>query len=179
MKDIKSQFVNYDKVIDLIGEKRIEERLDAIKEVYIDFLDKTGYQNGDDIILNERVLLHVILDYFTDITRLKEFHQIERVNKDKIFSYEISWFLKRKPIQVLKNDREELVYVNEKFILGILVNHLTEGKIDDFSGNNILVSFCDILLYYLKYRDCEPKVLEMLIMSFKAGNGIPKIKYTK
>lgn len=110
----------------------------------------------------------MILDYFTDITRLKEFHQIERVNKDKIFSYEISWFLKRKPIQVLKNDREELVYVNEKFILGILVNHLTEGKIDDFSGNNILVSFCDILLYYLKYRDCEPKVLEMLIMSFKA-----------
>ena len=80
MKDIKSQFVNYDKVIDLIGEKRIEERLDAIKEVYIDLLDKTGYQNGDDIILNERVLLHVILDYFTDITRLKEFHQIERVN---------------------------------------------------------------------------------------------------
>lgn len=44
MKDIKSQFVNYDKVIDLIGEKRIEERLDAIKEVYIDFLDKTGYR---------------------------------------------------------------------------------------------------------------------------------------
>lgn len=179
MKNIKSVFTSYERVIDNIGEKRIEERLNAIREIYFAFLKETGYRDNEDIFLNERVLIHVILDYFTDITRLKEFHNIEKVNKDKIVAYEISWFVRRKPIQILKNNKEELIYVNEKFVLGILMHHLTGGRIDDFSKNEILKVYCDVLLYYIKYRSCDAKVLEMLIMSFKAGNAIDKIIYEK
>lgn len=120
--------------------------------------------------------MHAIMDYFTDITRLKGFHDISKINQDKIIAYECCWLLKRKPIQILKDDCEELIYVNEKFILGILVNHLTGGKIDSLV-NPVLERFCDVLLYYLKYRDCDSKILEMLISSFKAGNATEKIDY--
>ena len=176
MKNIKSDYKNYDDIIEAIGEDRIKERLTAIKKIYIEFLENIK-KNNTEILLNERILMHVILDYFTDITRFKQFHNIERVNKDKIISYEISWFLRRKPIQVLVDDKEELVYINEKFALGLLVNHLTEGRIDDFSKSKLLKNYCNVLLYYLKYRNCDPKVLEMLIMSFKVGNSLDEIKY--
>ena len=177
MKNIKAEFVDYSDLIDQIGEKRINDRLCALHDIYQKFLIVTGFQDKTDIILNDRVLIHSILDYFTDITRLKNFHDIELVNQDKIISYEISWMLRRKPIQVLRADKEELVYVNEKFVLEILVNHLTAGAVDDFSGNALIISYCNILLYYLKYRNCDAKVLEIIISSFKAGNSLDKIEW--
>lgn len=177
MKNIKAEFVDYSEIIDKIGENRINERLCALHDIYRKFLEETGFQDKEDIILNDRVLIHSILDYFTDITRLKNFHEIEFVNQDKIISYELSWMLRRKPIQVLRIDKEALVYVNEKFALEILVNHLTAGKIDDFSGNETIISYCDMLLYYLKYRNYDAKVLEIIISSFKAGNSLNKIEY--
>lgn len=177
MKNIRAEFVDYAEIIDQVGEKRINERLCALHDIYRKFLVETGFQDKMDISLNDRVLIHSILDYFTDITRLKDFHDIKLVNQDKIISYEISWMLRRKPIQVMRTDREELVYVNEKFALEILVNHLTAGKVDDFSGNATIISYCNILLYYLKYRNYDAKVLEIIISSFKAGNSLDRIEY--
>lgn len=177
MKNIESAFISYDKTVQKIGKERIKERLTAIKDVYKSFLDIQGLEDEKDFILNERVLIHLILDYFTDITRLKDFHDIERVNKDKIIAYECSWMLKRKPIQVLKNDREELVYINEKFVLMIFINHLTNNQIDSLEKNENLKPLCDTLLYYFKYRNCDAKILEMFIMMFKGGNSIDTIIY--
>lgn len=177
MKNIKAGFPDYAEIIDKIGEVKINERLCAIHDIYSEFVKETDFKDGKDIILNDRILMHTILDYFTDITRLKEFHDIDRINQDKIISYETSWILKRKPIQVLRMDKEELIYVNEKFVLGIFVNHLTACQLDDFPDNQIMLCFCDFLLYYLKYRNCDAKILETIISSFKAGNSVDKIKY--
>lgn len=172
MKNIKSIFVNYKNIIDIIGEDRIEERLRALHDIYTIFLEQTNVNGKTDVYLNERVLMHTIMDYFTDITRLKEFHGIEKINQDKIIAYECSWLIKRKPIQILNEKDESLVYINEKFVLTILVNHLTKGKIDSFVGNEELNRLCDKLLYHLKYRNCDAKVLEMFILFFKVGNMI-------
>lgn len=170
MKNIKSTFIGYTNIVDIIGEERIEERLRALHDTYIIFLDQTQLKDSVDICLNDRVLMHTIMDYFTDITRLKEFHGIEKINSDKIIAYECSWLIKRKPIQILNEEKESLVYINEKFVLTILVNHLTKGKIDDLKGNEELTRLCDKLLYHLKYRNSEAKVLEMFILFFKVGN---------
>lgn len=171
MNNIKTKYVNYKSVIEQIGENKICERLCAVHDIYQSFLEQTNYKDKIDIILNDRVLMHAILDYFTDITRLKEFHSIDMVSHDKIIAYEISWLLKRKPIQILDFNKEELVYVNEKFLLQILVNHLTDGKIIDLNPNSVLGSYCNYLYYYLKYRDCDAKVLELVISSYKAGRA--------
>jgi len=170
MRNIKSIFVNYNNIVDIIGEERIEERLRALHDIYIAFLEQVDVNGKIDVYLNDRVLMHTIMDYFTDITRLKEFHGIEKINQDKIIAYECSWLIKRKPIQILNEEKESLVYINEKFVLTILVNHLTKGKIDSFVGNEELNRLCDKLLYHLKYRNCDAKVFEMFILFFKAGN---------
>lgn len=170
MKNIKSIFTSYTSIVDIIGEERIEERLRALHDVYILFLDQTGLTDSKDIYLNDRVLMHTIMDYFTDITRLKEFHGIEKINLDKIIAYECSWLLKRKPIQIICEDKESLVYINEKFVLNILVNHITKTKIDTLSGNEELKRLFDKLLYHLKFRNTDAKVLEMFILFFKVGN---------
>ena len=177
MKNIKNVYVSYSEIIDKIGENKIKERLHAIHDIYEKFLDETGYKNEEDIYLNDRVLMHSILDYFTDITRLKDFHKIDLINQDKIISYEISWFLRRKPLQVISHNKEELIYINEKFALEILVNHLIKETVDDISKNRVMSSFFDIVIYYFKYRNCDAKVLEFIIASFKAGNSIDKINY--
>ena len=140
-------------------------------------MEQAKFADKEDIILNERILMHAILDYFTDISRLKSFHDIESVNQDKIISYEISWLLRRKPIQVLKIDNESLIYVNEKFLLSVLVNHLLVDKSDQLTTNKAINAYFNILFYYLKYRNYDPKILEIIISSFKAGNSIDKIKY--
>lgn len=175
MRRIKAEFIEYKKVTHIVGEQRIEERLSALHEIYERFCKEMHCEDDKDIRLNDRTLIHIILDYFTDIIRLKEFHDIKKINEDKIIAYECSWILRRKPIQVMQDQREELIYVNEKFVLGILVNHLTNNKIDSLEESENLKIFCDILLYYLKYRNCDAKVLEMIIISFKVGNSIKKV----
>ena len=176
MKNIKTEFSDYSEIINKIGEEKIEERFCAIHDIYLNFIKSIGFKDEIDIIINDRILMHCIMDYFADITRLKNFHKIELINKDKIISYECSWFLRRKPIQLLRKDKEEMVYVNEKFVLTILVNHLTLGKIDSISEKTLMNSFCESLLYYLKFRDCSPKIIEMIILSFKAGNSLNPIE---
>lgn len=46
--------------------------------------------------------MHAVLDYFTDINRLKHFHEISRTNLYKTKAYEISWLLRRRPIQFIR-----------------------------------------------------------------------------
>lgn len=180
MKNIKQQYIGYDQVISNVNDEnlsnKIIERLAAIRNIYYDFITLLNLTE-EDIILNERVLMHAILDYFTDITRLKEFHDIELINKDKIIAYEISWFLKRKPIQVLHPEREDLVYINEKFALTILIEHLTQNAIKNLQDFPVFKAYCDFILYYFKYRNCDAKIIELLISSFKAGNSLDSIKY--
>ncbi len=177
MKNIKAEYTDYCDVIKQIGEDKINDRLCAIHDIYQKFLKESGFKDGTDISLNDRILMHAILDYFTDITRLRNFHDIQWVNQDKIIAYEASWILKRKPIQIMRVDKEEFIYVNEKFVLEMLINHLTAGRVEDFSKNEIVIAYCNILFYYMKYRNCDAKILEIIIASFKAGNSIGVIEY--
>ncbi len=119
--------------------------------------------------------MHAVLDYFTDISRLKHFHKITRTNSFKVISYEISWLLRRKPLQVLEDGREELVYINEKFVLSYIMSYLTHLVGTDFyddlkpKNQEAFDGFIDSLYYYLKYRNCNSQALELALLSFGAG----------
>ncbi len=43
----------------------------------MEFIEIAGF--SDVAYCNERILMQVILDYFMDVMRLKEFHSIERI----------------------------------------------------------------------------------------------------
>ncbi len=48
MKNIKSIFVNYKSIVNIIGEGRIEERLCALHDIYAFFLEQTGFKEQTD-----------------------------------------------------------------------------------------------------------------------------------
>lgn len=92
----------YDDYVDILkefGKNRIQERFSDIYMAYQKYIQDNSLENT--VRINDFTLMHAILDYFTDISRLKRFHKISHTNSFKVVSYEISWLLRRKPLQVL------------------------------------------------------------------------------
>ncbi len=174
MDKIKAEYTDASDLIRDIGKERLKRRIKYFMEsmnAYIQSLDDKFQQQ---LAVNDKILEHCVLDYFYDIHRLKSFHQIEKINDIKRVAYESYWILRRKPIQVTSADIDDdaLVYANEKYVLVYLIDELIRGKRDDILNDESSVyfnSFANSLYYHLKYRDCDAKVLELMILAFKAG----------
>ena len=67
-------------------------------------MEAAGYTSSaveaDCAECNDRILYHLLLDYYSDIHRLKPFHGIEYTKSDKNIAYLSYWILRRKPIQI-------------------------------------------------------------------------------
>jgi hypothetical protein len=121
-------------------------------------------------------LTHAVMDYYSDIQRLKEYQKIERVNEIKIKAYETFWLLKRKPIQLMKQlEDDKMLYVNEKFLLTRLTSFmlgedmnipLVEDK------KKAYTNYLDTLYYYLKFRRCDAQAIELMLLAFQAGRVV-------
>lgn len=118
-------------------------------------------------------LAHAVMDYFSDIQRLKDYQKIEHINEIKIKAYETFWLLKRKPIQLkeqLEDDR--LLYVNEKFLMTRLTSFMLGDEINRPIVGEKGVSFknfLNTLYYYLKFRRCDAQSIELMLLAFQAG----------
>lgn len=104
MNNIESHYMNYGDLLAEFQEDTIQSRFEQILEEINMFLDGKGLNK--EAVVNEMVLMHSVLDYFSDISRLKQFHKIERVNEIKIKAYETYWLLQRKPIQLMNSKLE-------------------------------------------------------------------------
>lgn len=159
-----------------ISEERYRSRYAALYNDIVEYI-KTSKFDETQVVLNKYSLSCMLVDYFIDIGRLKEFHNIDHVNSIKIVSYISYWFLRRKPIQVLAYD-DNLLYVNEKFIalyiLDFLMNN-ERGNILDRTEKG-LVAFRNQLCYHLKYRNYNAQTIEMMLMSFFSGQIYENIK---
>ncbi len=121
-------------------------------------------------------MTHAVMDYYSDIQRLKEYQKIERVNEIKIKAYETFWLLKRKPIQLMKQlEDDKMLYVNEKFLLTRLTSFmlgedmnipLVEDK------KKAYTNYLDTLYYYLKFRRCDAQAIELMLLAFQAGRVV-------
>ena len=125
--------------------------------------------------IDEESFRMVIIDYFTDIARLKDFQDIKRANADKIYGYELFWFLRRHPIQLLE-DIPEHYDINEKVALGVFLPRIfaeaglpndLDKQTDEF--NDRLNKFINLLFYNFKYRTYTQQSLELMIEAFIAG----------
>lgn len=187
LKDVRALYGSYESIIEEVGSETIENRFNKIFSSMKEFIEDKKLE--EDVFINTRILLIAILDCFTDLHRLKSFHQISEVNAFKEKAYESAWILRRKPIQV-KSKVIESDYINEKFIYSYLMFYLLDGRttISDanfLSENNqnkynlAIKGFLNTLLYYLKFRDCSPQVLELMLMAFKAGEVTKDIEIEK
>ncbi len=171
MNNIENTYINYDELISVVGEDVIESRIRQISQEMIAFLDMNNLE--ETAYIHHMALTHAVMDYFSDIQRLKDYQKIEHVNEIKIKAYETFWLLKRKPLQLrgqIEDDR--LLYVNEKFLLTRLASFMLEDDINmPIVGEKSVAykNFLNTLYYYLKFRRCDAQSIELMLLAFKAG----------
>ena len=165
--------MNYDIVLNNFPEEKIIERYTFLEKKINDFIEASG--NQDIAMCNSDILNHVIMDYFTDIYRLKTFHNIDHTNIAKITAYSVAWIIRRKPIVLLKNPTEDKdVFLNERFCISLIVSEVLykDGNVQlDKNQMNALDEYIDLFLYYLMYRPCDPQSIELAICSFLTGKA--------
>lgn len=169
MNDISNE---YAEMLNKIGEKKFKERFAELQKTADEFIAEAGYSGH--VECNERILLSVFLDYWSDIFRLKDFHKIEKARPEKIFAYLIAWIIKRKPLQFIHYVKEERdIFVNERFAAFLLLNECLlcgEKKFVTEEHQQKFSAYVEMILYYFKYRECNPQVIELMIESFKVGS---------
>ncbi len=161
----------YESLIETVGEKTINEFMGFLQEQCEQFLREASYEGS--VVCNDRILFHALLDYYSDIERLKQFHHIQNIRTNKVFAYVAYWILRRKPLQFVAEDIAETdIFVNERFVMFLVINEcLLEGVNYALSmdGQKKFDEYVDFLFYYFKYRECSPQALELLIETFKIG----------
>lgn len=129
---------------------------------------------GDYFTINDNSLSLAVLDYFTDIIRLKQFQDIERANVSKIYAYGSYWLLQRNPVQAIAPTPPELSYINEKTVLLMLIPKLLAEAGADFNTMDLnaktkFLSFISLLYYNFRFRIFTPQTLELMNEAFFAG----------
>lgn len=163
---------NYSKYLDTPEKKnKFELRFKELVKTANEFIEEAGY--FENVECNERIMLNVILDYYADIDRLKQFHDVDLVRPTKMIAYTVAWIVRRKPLQFVRySDDERDMFVNERFAAYLMVNECMtadDKKYIDKKNYAQLREYSDLLLYYFKYRECNPQVIELAIESFKLG----------
>lgn len=163
-----------DSYIDLVkkvGNGEISGLFDWTYSMLNDFITKKKYQ--DNVIVSNDILKHVIIDYFVDIERLKEFQNIKEVHASKIYAYLGFWVLRHKPIQITSADgAADLVFLNEEFVSCSIRSYLfsePENVAILENKRETVDNFVDTMLYYFKYREYSAKSIELMILAFQAG----------
>ncbi len=174
MINIENTYIKYDELLESVGTEVIKNRIKYISQEMSDFLvvnhlDKVAY-------IHEMSLTHAIMDYFSDIQRLKDYQDIQHINEIKIKAYETFWLLKRKPIQLKEQlDDDRLLYVNEKFLLSRLTSFMLGKDINMPIVGEKEISFknyLNTLYYYLKFRRCDAQSIELMLLAFNAGKTV-------
>ena len=169
--DIKEPKEGYQCILEKFGEEKIISRYNCLYELLSAYLKRKRLEERIHII--PAVLDHVIVDYFVDIYRLKDFQGMELVNDTKILAYTSFWLLRHKPLQIVDAEKaDDLVYVNEDAVGEILRTQLFKdpedtvllpeqaGRIDDFVNT---------MKYFFQYRLYTAQNIELMIMAFGAG----------
>lgn len=169
--NIENTYVSYEEIVRYFGEKKISGRIEQIYAEMEDFL--RTYDLNEVAYIHRMLLDHAVMDYFSDIKRLKDYQPIERVNEIKIKAYETYWLLKRSPLQLIgQSEDDKHIYINEKFLLVrlasfMLGDRMTEPLVGD--KGRAFKNCLDTMYYYLKFRRYDPQSLELMLLAFEAG----------
>lgn len=175
--ETKTKSYDYSDVLSDFGKEKIEQRYQILYEYLATFIKRYKYEGKVDIAAS--VLNQAVIDYFADIHRLKNFHHIEAVNYLKIHAYTAYWVLRRKPLQIIKDDPQdvELAFVNERFVASYILQYLRGENTDTIiieSERLTYFEFVKNLEYYLRYRTVTPQMLETMLEAYQAGVAFQK-----
>ncbi|WP_033126679.1 hypothetical protein [Eubacterium sp. ER2] len=168
---------DYEEIIKNFGREKLIKRYNTLRQYMEQYIQRTEYSGKVQIA--DSVLNQAVIDYFADIDRLKNFHKIDKINFTKIHAYTAYWLLRRKPLQIVEDDDEnmELPFVNENFVASYLLQFM-RGE-----DRNVVIrsedrweydGFVKNLNYVLRYRTITAQMLETILESYKAGRIFEK-----
>lgn len=172
MNNIESIYSNYEEILEEFTQEVIRSRFTFLYRECGRFLDSVDLQEA--VRVDEVVLMHAVLDYFSDVSRLKKYHHINHINEVKVISYESFWLLRRKPLQIIKEAQQDdfLSFVNEKFVFSRMASFLVGDRANQVlqgEDKKAFLNYLDTLYYFLKYRQYDPQMLELMMLGFRAG----------
>lgn len=68
------------------------------------------------------------MSYYADIYRIKEFHELDRTNLPKVYGYSVYWIVRMSPLQLVDMVSDNLLWINEKFVVTVLISNILRGK---------------------------------------------------
>jgi len=159
---------------------------DIFKHRYVNlFMDLqellVKYELSDCCTINNQILWKAVLDYFADIARMKNFHNHDHVQLEKIIAYETYWLLRNHPIQIDKPDNidAKYVHINEYILSFFFMKMLAERlsrvfapniQIDDliekFEDHQLIDEFRKKLYYTFRFRPYTQQSLLLLVEGF-------------
>ncbi len=178
--------LSYDEIVGHFEEKTIRDRYRFLYEKMQTYIEERGWK--DVLYINEAILQQLIMDYFSDIYRLKVFHKISQVNKAKILSYEIHWILRRKPLQIIPSPSDakqqelqgdllqKLVFANEGFCVTLVNSEFLSPYVTEPLSPEVedrLLGYLEHLYYGFKYRYYDKQTLETLLYTFDVARQCP------
>lgn len=171
---MQQDMLSYDAIVSYFGEQTIGDRYKYLYDKMQEYINERGKQ--DVLYIHEDILHQVVIDYFADIYRLKEFHKITHVNIIKIVSYEVYWLLRRKPIQmkVVPMESKE-VFANEGFLTTFIAHECLapeETEPMNKEQEDAFFKYLKHIYYHLKYRNVDKQNLEIMLYSFETGRFI-------
>jgi len=116
-------------------------------------------------------LMFMVLCYFSDIARLKKFHDIDTTHVVKIFTYSFYWFLRTAPVQIIRDlskKQSDWLFINEEIVLGVweckFVRPLEIGE-------QLKERYMEEVRYFLKYRHYTAQTIEAMLNALCVGAG--------
>ena len=117
---------SYEDLIVAFTEEKLKKRFSLIFAAARDFVKCRELE--DYVFIDQLAIKEFIVDYFSDILRLKDFHDIEKTNPTKVASYTAYWIQKRKPLNIIKKIPPEIYsrkpyakHLNQYFASNLLI----------------------------------------------------------
>ena len=169
IEDISLIYESYSYLLDEFGERQVQNRYEFLRSEANEFIKEMNYINK--VQLNDLMLVYSIMGYYSDLSRVKSFHKIPEINDFKSMAHEAAWLMRRKPFQLLRNDKE-ILFVNEQFVLARILAflHIDYGNI--ILESKASRSFAESLFYHLKFRSCDVQELELMLIAHEGGKRI-------
>jgi hypothetical protein len=184
---------SYREIIEAEDRKVFARRDDRYKELQrlIELFGMDGY-----CAVHPEFLWRAVLDYFKDVNRLKKSHGYTFTQIEKIYAYELYWYLTNNVIQVTDIERQmndartrenpKRVFANE-YILSYWVMNVFGAELESsvtsciqsdeiaeqfkrrFENHKSVIEFRDKLYYAFRHRTYTQETLLLALEGFRAG----------
>lgn len=165
---------SYEDMIEKIGEDRLHEKYTEVLASANHFIEEAGYESH--VECNERILFSLILDYYADLFRLKDFHGIEWIRTEKSFAYLIAWIVRRKPLQFVHYTEDEKdIYINERFATFLMLNECLlcgEKRFVGRENQSRLDEYHQFTVLLFQISGMQPQVIELALNHSKWNPGV-------